>query len=388
MLNPRIGSLEFCRAYFGLRDWWKVLKGIFGGLGEKKVSLMAAGVAFFAMLALFPSITATISLFGYVADPVVVQDNLGMLQPIIPAEVYELITNQVVSLVSSERRALGLASILSLLLAIWSARAGITAMMAGLSVITRKPDRRNLLWNMLVAYGLTVLLILVTIIAIGSVVIIPVILGFFPLGGFSEVVIDILRWSVAIIAVATGIGALYRYGPSRRARRVPILTIGNVLATLLWVLVSVLFSIYLGNFHSYNEVYGSLGAVIALLMWFYLSAFVVLLGAEVNTVIEDHSARIAERAATRADLETRAAGHSGTQRDTEAASRTADPVRSPARAGMQTAQAPKQTSVQTGPQTAAKTAAKTAAQTGEQTGRKPGGKPDGKPGATPRGTPA
>ena len=287
--NVTIATLVFHRDKFNLGDWRRILAQVAIGIGEKKLSLIAAGVAFFAMLALFPAITAVISIFGYVADPAVVQENMALVEPVVPQDVYALVNQQVTKLVTAESQALGLASILSLLLAIWSARAGITAMMAGLNLICREQDTRNFFWSLIVAYSLTVLLIGVTLIAIASVVIVPTILSFFPLGGIGAILIDVLRWALAVLAVVVGIGALYRYGPSRSTQRLPIITMGNVLASLAWIAVSVLFSIYLGNFANYNQVYGSLGAVIALLMWFYLSAFVVLLGAELNAEIEDHA---------------------------------------------------------------------------------------------------
>jgi len=288
MLNPdvNIASLVFHRDRFTTADWRVVLRTMLAQLSERQLSLVAAGVAFFAMLALFPAITATISLFGYVSDPAVVKQNLDLLEAIAPAEVFRLIDQQVTKLVTAERGALGIASAFSLLLAVWSARAGVTAMIAGLNLFTRDRRARNFIWGLVTAYLMTLLLIGVSLIAIASVVVIPAVLAFFPLGGMAAVVVDILRWALAAVAVLAGIGVLYRYGPSRRHGRTPLISIGSVLAALLWIVVSVCFSIYLANFGSYNEVYGSLGAVIALLMWYYLSALVVLFGGALNAEIE------------------------------------------------------------------------------------------------------
>ena len=288
MLNPdvNIASLVFHRDRFTAADWRIVVRTMLSQLSERQMSLVAAGVAFFAMLALFPAITATISLFGYVSDPAVVKQNLDLLEAIVPAEVFRLIDQQVTKLVTAERGALGIASIFGLLLAVWSARAGVTAMIAGLNLFTRDRRSRNFVWGLVTAYLMTLLLIGVTLIAIASVVVIPAILAFFPLGGLAGVLVDVVRWALAVVAVLAGIGMLYRYGPSRRHGRTPLISIGSVLASLLWIVVSVCFSIYLANFGSYNEIYGSLGAVIALLMWFYLSALVVLFGGALNAEIE------------------------------------------------------------------------------------------------------
>ena len=291
MLNPNvsIGTLVYRRDGFSLRDWLATFRRVAAGIGQKNLSLLSAGVAFFAMLALFPGIAATISIFGYVSDPIAVQDNMQVLRPILPDQVFRLLNQQVYSIVSARRDALGIASVVSVLLAIWSARAGVGAVIMGLNAIGHEPDDRSFLGNMVVAYALTVLLIFVTVVAVGVVVIIPTILSFFPLGGAAAVTVETARWVVTLVMGLMGIGALYRYGPSRRNRRLPVISLGNIVASLLWVVGSVLVSAYLGNIANYNQIYGSLGAVIALLMWFYVSAFVVLLGAELNAEIEAHA---------------------------------------------------------------------------------------------------
>lgn len=291
LMNPNvsIGTLVYRRDSFTRRDWGTVLGRIAAGVSQKKLSLLSAGVAFFAMLALFPAIAATISLFGYVSDPVMVQENMQLLEPIIPEQVFSLISQQVTSVVSAEREALGIASVVSLLFATWSARAGVGAVIMGLNAIAHEQDERNFVWTLVVAYGLTLLLIFVTLVAVAAVIVVPAILAFFPLGGAGSLAVNAVRWVVALVTVVMGIGALYRFGPSRRHRRMPYITLGNIVASMLWIAGSVLFSVYLSNFGNYNQIYGSLGAVIALLMWFYVSAFVVLLGAELNAEMEAHA---------------------------------------------------------------------------------------------------
>ena len=270
------------------RDWWSVLKRTGIGVGEHNLSLMAAGVAFFAMLALFPAIAALISLYGFVSDPIVIAQNLELIEPLVPEDVMTILRNQVISLVTA-KQALGFASVLSIGLAVWSARAGLTAMITGLNVVYRQTDRRNFLWSLVVAYGLTLLLIVEVIVAVAVVVVLPAVMAFVPLGGLAQLGLNLGRWFIGLLTVLVGIGALYRFAPNRRRARIPWITPGAVAAALLWVGMSMAFSEYLANFGRYNEVYGSLGAVVALLMWFYLSAFVVLLGAELNAEIEHHT---------------------------------------------------------------------------------------------------
>ncbi|MEO0915327.1 MAG: YihY/virulence factor BrkB family protein, partial [Pseudomonadota bacterium] len=203
---------------------------------------MAAGIAFFAMLALFPGLTATISIYGYFSDPSVVKDNLGLLGPVLPEQVFELVNERVTLLITTERQALGLASLVSSLLATWSARAGITALISGLNVICREENTRNFVWNLVVAYALTLLLILVALLTLATVVVIPTIMAFVPLGPQEKALVGLVRWGVALTSVTLGIGALYRFGPSRRTRRLPWITVGTLFAVALWVIVSILFS--------------------------------------------------------------------------------------------------------------------------------------------------
>ncbi|MSU90650.1 YihY family inner membrane protein [Rhodobacteraceae bacterium 2CG4] len=290
MLNPVVivDTMVFRRPRFGWRDWLRVGQKVFAGIGEKRLSLLSAGVAFFGMLALFPALTAFIGLFGYVSDPVAVRENLTLLQTVIPDDVLTLIEREVDQLISARRSTLGFASIVSIILATVSTRAGVNALMMGLSFIGHAHGMRGFFHNMLVAYSLTLMLILVGLTALTTLVVVPTALALFPLFVVSPISAQILRWSITIFTVGLGIGVLYRFGPARRTKRGGVLSVGNIVATLLWILASVLFSLYLSTFANYSQVYGPLGAVIALLMWLYVSAFVVLLGAEVNAEIEAH----------------------------------------------------------------------------------------------------
>ncbi len=292
MLNAdvRVNGHAVRRGPFSARDWFGVSRSVVRGAGDKRLSLIAAGIAFFAMLALFPAIAAVIAVFGYISDPTAIRETLTIAEPVLPAPVHALLSQQIEALLSAGRSTLGAASVAGVLLAIWSARAGVSAMIGGLGLIGHEKAPRNFFWGLLVAYLLTMMLIAVSLVALASVVVIPAILAFFPLGGWNGAVLDLLRWAIALASVAIGIGTLYRYGPAPSGDRAPVITYGNLLASLLWVAVSAAFSTYLSNFGSYNQIYGSLGAVIALLMWFYLSAFVVLLGAELNAVIEARGA--------------------------------------------------------------------------------------------------
>lgn len=250
------------------------------------MSLIAAGVAFFSMLAMFPGLAALIALFGLWADPVVVQEQIALLAGIIPADILALINDQLARLTSAGSTTLGWATLVSILLALWSARAGVGAMMRGMNAIYRS-ENRSFLRHYFAAFMLTLSLVLVALVAGAAVIVTPVVLAFLPVEQQTASIIDLMRWSAAIFVIAAGISLLYRYGPrARDGRRAGWITPGAGFAVLMWAGASAAFSTYLTNFGNYNEVYGSIGAVVALLMWLYLSAFLVLLGGAINAQLE------------------------------------------------------------------------------------------------------
>lgn len=241
------------------------------------------------MLALFPGIAALIMLYGLFADPATIQDNLSALQRFMPPDAFTLIADQVREVAGGGRTALGIGSILSLLLAVWSAKAAVSALITGLNIVYDEDDARGIVASLAIAFMLTLLLLVVATVAFGIVVAAPVVLDLLPLGPAATWAAAILRWPILLAAVVFGIGALYRWGPSRSDPRLSWVSWGAGIAALVWVAGSALFSLYVANFGNYNETYGSLGAVVALLMWFWLSAFIVLLGAELNAEMEHHT---------------------------------------------------------------------------------------------------
>jgi membrane protein len=269
----------------GFQGYWAVLKSSFTQIGESNLALVSAGVAFFSMLSLFPALAALIAVMGLVADPAEVILQLEDLRELMPADVFDIIHQQVVSLVSASSDTLGWAGLVSLFLAIWSARAGVGAMIIGLNSVYVQPNR-NTAWHYLRALMLTAALVGVGLVALISLVVIPVLLAFFPLGLIGTLLIDGLRWIVAIVVLFAGVGLLYRYGPNRKVARFRWLSAGAIVAVALWVILSLGFSYYVTNFGNYNQVYGSIGAVVAMLIWLWITSFLVLYGAALNAQIE------------------------------------------------------------------------------------------------------
>ncbi len=251
------------------------------------LSLIAAGVGFFAMLALFPALAAIVLLWSWVADPTQINALLDLADEVVPPEVYSVISNQVAGVINAGSSGkIGTATIISLLVALWSARAGVSALIRGLNAAYDIGHRQSIWRRYMADIGVTLTLCALTFVAIAAVVLAPILIAVLPLGPWVTAAAEIARWGVAIGVVMVTLGIVYRFGPNRRGRRPKWITPGAIVATVLWMVVSVAFGIYLRFFAHYNEVYGSLGAAVALLMWFYLSAYVVLMGGCLNAAIE------------------------------------------------------------------------------------------------------
>lgn len=269
----------------GVWGYLAVCRASFTHIGECNLSLVSAGVAFFSMLSLFPALAALIALLSLISDPVVVSTQLEEMRGLLPDDVFDIINAQVLKLVSASSDRLGWAGLISLLLALWSARAGVGAMIIGLNEVYGEPNR-NTVGHYLRTLILTVALMAIGIVALLSLVVTPVLLALLSLGAFSTLLIEALRWIVMVLVLFAGIGLIYRFGPNRRQLGIEWLSVGAVIAVVFWVMLSVGFSYYVANFSNYNQVYGSIGAVIAMLTWLWISSFLVLFGAAVNAQIE------------------------------------------------------------------------------------------------------
>lgn len=265
--------------------YWAAFRAALKDVSDNNLSLVSAGVAFFAMLSLFPALAALIALLGLISDPVVVVAQLEDMRGLLPDDVYDILNNQVVTLVTASSDTLGWAGLLSLLVALWSARAGVGAMMIGLNSVYKERNR-GAAHHYFRALLLTIGLVGVSIVALLTVVVAPVLLAFFPLGAFGNFVAEVVRWSIAVTVLLVGVGVLYRFGPNRKPARMQWLSAGAILAVLSWAALSIGFSYYVSNFGNYNQVYGSIGAVIAMLIWLWISSFLVLLGASLNAQVE------------------------------------------------------------------------------------------------------
>lgn len=273
------------------RGWWDVLMRVYAQIGEDRILAVAAGVTFYALLALFPAIAAFVSIYGLFADPASIEGHLAMLGDFLPAGALEVIAEQVKRIAGAGETTLGVTLLGSLAVSLWSANAGMKAMFDALNVAYDEEEKRGFLALTAQSLLFTILAILFLMAAVAAVVVVPVLLNVVGLGGVGEVLLKWARWPALLAGVVFALAVLYRFGPSRDEPKWRWVTWGSGIAAILWVAGSILFSWYAENFGSYNETYGSLGAVVGFMTWIWLSTTVILIGAELNAELEHQTAR-------------------------------------------------------------------------------------------------
>ena len=281
------------------RDWWEVSKLVFREIDQDNVGVIAAGVAFFSMLAVFPLITACLSIYGLLADPALVHDQLLSVSSVMPAQAWEIIDAQVSSVVNAPLRGLKLGIFIGFAIALYSAGAGIRAMMRAMNVAYGEHEKRNIFHFYTLAITLTVSVTFFIWVALGVIVGVPAFLSFVKLDGAAQWLARYMPWAILISIFALSTLVLYRIGPSRRPAKFRWVLPGVIFATLSWMLMSFGFSKFVTDFGSYNKTYGGLSAAIILLMWFWLTAYAVIIGAEINAELERHTRRDTTRGVPR-----------------------------------------------------------------------------------------
>ncbi|ARU17741.1 YihY/virulence factor BrkB family protein (plasmid) [Croceicoccus marinus] len=278
-------------AHIPLSGWKDILLRTKDELSDDHVSVVSAGVAFFGLLAAFPAIAATISIAGLVVDPAVIEGQIEAWTGALPADAARILQAQARKVATGADTSLGWAALLSILLAIYGASKGMKTLMEGMNVAYDEDEDRGFVRLNLVALSLTVLLILALLVAIGFMLGVPILLDAIGISANWEAVLTYARWLVLAVIAVGGLSVLYRYGPSRDDPKWRWITPGSSLAILIWIAGSIGFSFYVRNFSSYNETYGTLGGVIVLLTWLWLSAYIVLLGAELDSEIEHQTCK-------------------------------------------------------------------------------------------------
>jgi membrane protein len=269
-----------------LRGWWQVAQRVWTESGRDNLSVVSAGCAFYALFAIFPALSALIALYGLTANPASVEQQFDLLADVLPAQAYDIVIEQVHRLVDASNQTLGWSLLVSLALAFWSATAGTQALFAALNIAYEEQERRTLFQFYLSAFTFTLAGILGGVIMLLAIVYVPIWFGLFGYSQAFELLVRIGRWPFLAVLVLCLLSLLYRYGPCRRVAKWHWVTFGSIFATTVWLLASAAFSYYVSNFAHYDRFYGSLGAVIILLFWLYISFYIVLLGAEINAELE------------------------------------------------------------------------------------------------------
>lgn len=269
--------------------WKDILWRAYEQVIANRLLAVAAGVVFYGLLALFPAITALVSLYGLFADSSTISRHVSLLSGVLPAGGLSIVQEQVTRIANGGAH-LGVAFIISLAIALWSANAGMKAIIDALNVAYDETERRGLVRLNLISLGFTVGAIVTMLLAVSSVVVFPLVMSRFGIASVPEIATRLLRWPALLVLVLLGLALLYRFGPSRRNPRWRWVSVGSLFAAVAWLIGSTLLSWYLANFADYNATYGSLGAGIGLMMWLWLSAIVILLGAVLNSEIEHQTA--------------------------------------------------------------------------------------------------
>ena len=253
---------------------------------KDRISLVAGGSAFFLILALFPALAALVSLYGLIADPATLEQQIATLSGVLPGGALDILREELHRLVTQNNSSLGFAFVFTLLISLWSANNGIKTLFMAMNVAYDEEEKRSFIKLNLVSLGFTLLAMIGAVALVSATIVVPALIGLLGLGGTASWLITILRWPLLLVLVGLGIAALYRWGPSRAPPRWRWISWGTLITALLWLIVSGLFSWYVANFGSYNATYGSLGAIIGFMMWTYISIFILLIGAELNSEIE------------------------------------------------------------------------------------------------------
>lgn len=269
---------------------WKAIgMGVKDMFGEDNVSIVSAGVAFYAFLAVFPAIGALVSIYGLAMDPQSLQGQLQKISQVMPQQAFEIIQAQLQDLVSTSGSALSWSLAIGILFSIWSANKGTKSLFTGIDIAYNTSNDRGFLkqngLTLIFTFGAVLLLIL----SIGVIVLWPAMVDKIPLPSTIKGLISWLRWLVLAAILVYFLGAIYRYAPARKKPDFKWVLPGAILATLLWLIASWGFSFYVKNFGSYGEVYGSISAVVVMLLWLFLTSLIILIGAEVNSEMEKYS---------------------------------------------------------------------------------------------------
>ena len=274
-----------------LAGWKDILWRTYREVNSDRLLSIAGGVAFFVLFAIFPALTALVSGYGLFFNSASIGQNLSLMSDVVPSNVLDILREQATRIASQSNKTLSIGVVAGILVMLWSAMGGVKALIDALNVIYEQQESRSFFKLNFVALLFTLGGFAAFLVALSAVVALPLMLSTIGLGRDTAVLIQILRWPALLLVLLVGLAILYRYGPDRRVARWQWVSVGSLFASVVWIGASFLFSWYLAKFNTYNATYGSIGAVLAMMMWLWISGVVVLLGAELNAEIEHQTAQ-------------------------------------------------------------------------------------------------
>lgn len=268
-----------------VRGWWDIAMRVKDEVTKDNVSIIAAGLALYALLAVFPALGAAVSIYGLFASPEQIAEHITSFEGVLPGQATEILQNQLQSL-SGQQQVLSFGLVLGVLIALWSARKGMVALMTAVNVAYDEREERGFIKQIFVSLVFTVGAVIGFLAVVLLAVAVPIALEVLPLGRAAEIVILVVRWALLWFLAVSGMALIYRFAPDRHEPKWKWLSVGACVAATLWLIGSLVFAIYARGTASYGETYGALGGVVVLLMWFYLTGFSLVLGAEINSEME------------------------------------------------------------------------------------------------------
>ena len=266
--------------------WKDVAFRVKNQVAKDRVGLVAAGVAFYGLLALFPAITALIAISGLLIEPSLIVTQIQGLSGLVPEEVITIITKQATEVANFRQGGLGFAAVLGLLIAFYSASKGMASLMQGLNIVYDEEETRGFIERLLVTLALTLLLIAGLVCGLSATLAMPVVLSFVDIGPVVLMLVNAALWIGLIALTIVGLSVLYRFAPSRGIPKWRWTSVGAVVGCLVWIAASACFAFFVSNFSYYNQSFGTLAGIIVLLVWLWMSAYIVLMGAELNAELE------------------------------------------------------------------------------------------------------
>jgi membrane protein len=273
------------------RGWKDILLRIYSNISKHRILSLAAGMTYYSILAIFPAIAALVAVYGLFSDPSTIARHLDQLRGFLPDGAIEVAREQLTRVASKGSQTLGLTFLVGLGVSLWSSNAAMKSLFDTLNIVHDEEEKRGFVKLNAISLSFTVGGVLFVIVALGSIVVVPVILGYVGFSDRGDLLLRAGRWPAMFLVLTFALAIIYRYGPSRAAPRWRWITWGSAIAALLWLIVSGGFSWYAANFGNFNATYGSLGAVVGFMTWLWISAIVILLGAEIDAEMEHQTIR-------------------------------------------------------------------------------------------------